>query len=62
MPDLETEYHDFDTDKEAIEKYGIDHKLPVFLFLDKEGNEITRLTGEVDKDKLINTINENIDK
>jgi thioredoxin-related protein len=62
MPDLETVYYDFDKDKEMVEKYQIDHKLPVFVFLDNEGNEILRLTGEVDKDKLIDVINENIDK
>jgi thiol-disulfide isomerase/thioredoxin len=62
MPDLETEYYDFDNDKEMVEKYNIDHTLPVFIFLDKEENEILRLTGEVDKDKLIDVINENIDK
>lgn len=62
MPELETEYHDFDNDKEMVEKYNIDHTLPVFVFLDKNENEILRLTGEVDKDKLIQVINENIDK
>jgi thiol-disulfide isomerase/thioredoxin len=62
MPELETEYCDFDKDKEMVEKYGIDHTLPVFVFLDNAGNEILRLTGEVDKDKLIDVINENLDK
>ena len=62
MPDLETEYYDFDNDKEMIEKYHIDHTLPVFVFLDKDGNEILRLTGEVDKVKLIDVIKENLDK
>ncbi|MBW6441587.1 thioredoxin family protein [Patescibacteria group bacterium] len=62
MTNLETEYYDFDNDKEMIEKYHIDHILPVFVFLDNGDNEILRLTGEVDKDKLIDVINENIDK
>ena len=62
MPDLETVYYDFDKDKDMVEKYEIDHKLPVFVFLDKEGSEILRLTGEVDKDKLIDVINENKEK
>lgn len=62
MPDLETLYYDFDKDNEMVKKYQIDHKLPVFVFLDKQGNEILRLTGEVDKDRLIDVINENIDR
>ena len=62
MPDLITEYYDFDKDKEVMEKYGIDNKLPVFIFLDKDENEILRLTGELDKKELIRIINENIDK
>ncbi len=62
MPELETQYCDFDVDKEMVKKYGIDHTLPVFVFLDKDGEEILRLTGEVDKDKLVDTIKENIDK
>ena len=62
MPDLITEYYDFDKDKDVMEKYGIDNKLPVFIFLDKDENEILRLTGELDKKELIRIINENIDK
>lgn len=63
MPDLKTEYYDFDNkDKEMIERYRIDHTLPVFVFLDKDEKEILRLTGEVDKAKLIDVIKENLDK
>lgn len=61
-PWLETEMHDFDQDQEAVKKYNIDDKLPVFVFLDKNGDEFLRLTGEIDKEKLINIINENKDK
>lgn len=62
MPDLDTEYYDFDSDKEAVEKYNINSKLPCFVFLNKEGNEILRLTGEVSKKDLLKTIEENKDK
>ena len=62
MPNLVTEYCDFDNDKEMVQKYKIDHTLPVFVFLDKDENEILRLTGEVDKDKLVTVIKENLDK
>lgn len=59
---LETEYHDFDQDKEVVEKYRITDVLPVFVFLDKNGDEFLRLNGEIDKDKLIEIINQNKDK
>lgn len=61
-PQLETHYYDFDTDKKAIEKYEINKTLPVFVFLDKTGNEFLRLNGEVEKNKLIEIINQNLDK
>jgi thiol-disulfide isomerase/thioredoxin len=59
---LQTEMHDFDQDKEAVEKYGITDILPVFVFLDKNGNEFMRLKGEVAKDKLVSIIKENKDR
>lgn len=59
---LTTEYHDYDTDKEAVEKYAINEILPTFVFLDKEEKEFLRLQGEVDKDKLIEIINQNKDR
>lgn len=62
IPELDTLYCDFDRDKEMVEKYNINHVLPVFVFLDKKGEELLRLTGEVDKDKLVDTIKENIGK
>jgi len=62
IPELETEFYDFDKDKEVMEKYHIDHKLPVFIFLDKEEKEILRLTGEIDKEELVSVINDNIGK
>ncbi|HDQ88643.1 MAG TPA: thioredoxin [candidate division WWE3 bacterium] len=62
MPWLETRYYDFDLDKEPVEKYGIDFTLPVFVFLDKSGEELLRLTGEVSKSKLVEVIEANKDK
>lgn len=56
-PWLKTEYHDFDTDKEAVQTYKIDHTLmPAFVFLDTQGNELLRLNGEVEKEKLVSLI------
>ncbi|MFA5777463.1 MAG: thioredoxin family protein [Parcubacteria group bacterium] len=59
---LKTEYYDFDSDKEMVEKYKIDRTLPTFIFLDNKENEILRLNGEVDEDKLIELINQNKDR
>lgn len=59
---LETQYFDFDQDKEAVEKYKIDQNLPVFIFLDKNSQEIMRLGGEPSKEELLKLIEENKDK
>jgi len=59
---LKTEYYDFDSDKEMVEKYKIDKTLPTFVFLDSQENEILRLNGEIDKDKLVELINQYRDK
>lgn len=62
-PSLVTEYYDFDVDKEKIERYKVNSGvLPVFIFLDKQDEEIIRLTGEVEKEKLIQLIKEKIEK
>lgn len=55
-PWLETEMHDFDQDKEAVDKYNITDVLPVCVFLNKDGAEILRLSGEVRKEDLIAAI------
>ncbi|KKQ74790.1 MAG: hypothetical protein US95_C0019G0023 [Candidatus Woesebacteria bacterium GW2011_GWB1_38_5] len=60
---LKTEYLDFDEDIEAVKKYNIEsEKLPAFIFLDKDGNELFRLFGEIEKEKLLKIISENKDK
>lgn len=62
-PWLKTEYFDFDKDKETVNKYGIaSGVLPVFVFLNKVGKEILRLSGEVEKDELLRVIAKNKDK
>lgn len=56
-PWLKTEYFDFDKDKAVVKKYNITSGvLPVFIFLDKRGQEIQRLNGEIAKDKLLKVI------
>jgi thiol-disulfide isomerase/thioredoxin len=42
-----TEYYDYDESPEIIDKYGLEEaKLPTFIFLDKDDNEIDRKAGE----------------
>ncbi|MBU0570070.1 thioredoxin family protein [Patescibacteria group bacterium] len=54
---LATEYLDFDEDSEKVKIYGLDDgSLPTFIFLDKEGKELERLTGEISKEKLLEII------
>ncbi len=61
-PWLETQYFDFDKDKKMVNTYGIvSGVLPVFVFLDKAGKEIVRLSGEVGKNELLKIITENRD-
>ncbi len=62
FPNLETHYYDFDTEKEAVAKYGINDKLPVFIFFDKSENEIIRLVGEQSKNYLVSLIKKSIDQ
>jgi thioredoxin-related protein len=57
IPTLKTEYYDYDTDKDKISGYKVDSGvLPVFIFEDKDGNELTRLSGEIEKDTLLELI------
>jgi len=61
-PWLKTEMYDYDDNKEIIEKYNVSKELPCFIFLSKQGDELLRLYGEVEKGKLIELINEYKDK
>lgn len=60
-PWLETRYFEYDDSKEEVEKWNVGKELPVFIFLDKDGNEITRLIGEVSKEEILNLINKHKD-
>ena len=56
---LNTEYYDFDIyEDELKEKYQIGYKLPIIIFLDDNGKELTRIIGEVKKDDLLKKIKE----
>lgn len=62
-PWLKTDYYDFDQDKVIVKKYQIEgEKLPVFVFLDKRGEEFLRLQGEIAKKELLKAVLENKEK
>lgn len=62
-PWLETEYHDYDQDKEIAEKYDIQGgRLPTFVFLDKKGKEFLRKSGEFSQEELEKIVAANQDK
>jgi len=57
-PWLTTEYIDFDSNKDMVDKYGLESgKLPTFIFLNEDGQEIDRKHGELAKQELISLIN-----
>lgn len=59
---LKSEYYEYDNSSEQVEKYNIGDSLPVFIFLDKNENEILRLKGEVSKKDILKILEENKDK
>lgn len=58
---LETEYYDIDEQEDVAMKYTID-SYPTCIFLDKNGNEIERLIGEVSESKILKKIHEHREK
>ena len=67
-PWLEAQYYDFDQDKEAVQKYNTTKDLPIFVFLDKNGNEFLRFRQQsftkrlLLGGKLVEIINKNKDR
>jgi thiol-disulfide isomerase/thioredoxin len=59
---IDCEDYDYDEDKMEVEKWGVGRTLPVYIFIDKEGNELLRLIGEQSKSKLIDIIIQNNNK
>lgn len=51
-PELEFITYDYDTDEDMVEKYNIGTTIPVLIFLDKNGNEVTRIVGEKSYDEI----------
>ena len=61
MPELKTEFYETDDNKEIMEKYNVE-SIPTFIFLDKDEKELLRLVGLQNKEELVKTIKENLDK
>ena len=57
---LEIINYDYDMDEEEVKKYNIGDILPVLIFIDNDGKELTRLIGEK-SEKEINRIIESMD-
>lgn len=56
-PQLQTEYFEYDDHPEIQKKYHLEEAtLPVFIFVDDEGNELTRLQGDISKKKILETV------
>ena len=61
VPGLKTEYYDADENSETLKKYNVTD-IPVFIFLDKDDNEILRLEGAQNKEELLELVKENLNK
>ena len=51
MPWLDTEMKDYDADKDIVAKYR-PKQIPAFICLDKNGQEIDRIYGEISIERL----------
>ena len=49
---IETEELDYDMDCLEVERYNPGDILPIFIFLDNNGEEIKRIVGEVSEKKM----------
>lgn len=60
---LKTQYFDFDKDRQSVKKYRVEEgRLPVFVFLDKQGKEFLRKEGEIGRNELVKIILKNKDR
>ncbi len=61
IPNLLTEYFDADNNPEKLKEYKV-KDIPTFIFFNKDNQEFLRLKGVQDKDELIKTIQDNLNK
>lgn len=58
IPNIKITEYDYDIDEEEVIKYNVGDKLSVVIMLDENDNEIKRLTGEKNKDEILEFIKE----
>lgn len=61
LPKLETEFYDADEHPDVLQQYNVSD-IPVFIFLDKEGNEFERKKGVQNEEELFDFVKNNLDK
>ena len=63
LPWLDIQYYEIDEreNEEMVKKYNIENP-PVFVFINKEGEEFMRLEGEIDRKELKEIIIKNKDQ
>jgi len=61
-PWLESQYFEYDEVGQKVKEYNIGNSLPVFIFLDKQGQEFLRLKGEISKKEIEKILKDNKDK
>lgn len=59
---LKVQHHDFDSEQEMVERHKVVGFIPAFIFLNKDEEEILRLSGEQSEEKLQDLLNEYKDK
>lgn len=58
---VNSEYFDFDIYEDILEeKYHVGNKLPVFIFLDDNNQEIKRLIGEPSEEEILNILDSEV--
>lgn len=55
-PNIEIETYDYDMDTEQVQKWNIGEIIPVLIFVDESGFELSRLVGEKTKKEIIKEI------
>ena len=61
-PNLIVENMDYDFDEEEVSKYDVGDTLPVLIFFNDDGKEISRLIGEKTKEELEKELGEVYEK
>lgn len=61
-PWLKSVYYDYDAAVDKVAEYAVSDKLPTYIFIDNQDQEILRLQGEFSADKLLEVIEEHKDK